>query len=235
MTPEEWCKVEELFAAAKDLNPEDRNEFVRQSCGNDNELEREVVSLLRYHDSASKLLGLDNPRWLGLISDGVRTPTFESGVAFGPYLILNLLGSGGMGDVYLAEDTRLRRKVALKLLPAWFNREERLVTRFTQEALAASALNHPNVPAVYEAGEIDQRHFIASELGRHDTRRRDLHSSASRASAASRLRAYSPSVFQSGRQICRRRDPGQKWKPGQGRRDGNGERQGLPCRSRRDS
>ncbi len=163
MNPELWSKVEEIFAAAKELNPTNRDEFLRQRCGNDNELMREVVSLLQYHDSNSSLLSLDDQRWRGLFSDGVHSPTFASGAVFGPYLIVSLIGSGGMGDVYLAEDARLRRKVALKLLPAWFNREERLVARFTQEALAASALNHPNVPVVYEAGEIDQRHFIASE------------------------------------------------------------------------
>jgi serine/threonine protein kinase/Tol biopolymer transport system component len=163
MTPELWCKVEEIFAAAKELSPEERDDFVRQKCDNDTELEREVISLLRYHDSSSGLLSPDNPPWRGLFSDAARTPAFAFGVAFGPYLIHSQLGSGGMGDVYLAEDTRLRRKVALKLLPAWFNREERLVARFTQEALAASALNHPNVPVVFEAGEIDERHYIASE------------------------------------------------------------------------
>ena len=164
MTPEQWCKVEELFATAKELAPGDRDSFLREKCADDGELEREVVSLLRFHDSSPGVLSSGNPPWRGILNDAAPMPTFESGVSFGPYLIRSMVGSGGMGDVYLAEDTRLRRRVALKLLPAWFNREERLVARFTQEALAASALNHPNVPVVYEAGEIDQRHYIASEF-----------------------------------------------------------------------
>jgi len=163
MTPEQWHKVEELFAAAKELGPESWDDFLRENCGDDDELRQEVVSLLLYDNSSPGLLSPDASPWRGVLNDAQRTPTFASGVAFGPYLIRSLVGSGGMGDVYLAEDTRLRRKVALKLLPAWFNREERLVARFTQEALAASALNHPNVPVVYEAGEIDHRHYIASE------------------------------------------------------------------------
>ncbi|MGB6687501.1 MAG: protein kinase [Terracidiphilus sp.] len=163
MTPEKWRRVEELFATARELGPQDQDNFLREKCGKDNELEREVISLLRYHHSNSELLSPDSPPWRDLFSDAAHLPTLASGVTFGHYLIRTLVGSGGMGEVYLADDTRLHRKVALKLLPAWFNREDRLVARFTQEALTASALNHPNVPVVYEAGEIDQRHYIASE------------------------------------------------------------------------
>jgi serine/threonine protein kinase/predicted Zn-dependent protease len=164
MTPELWHKVEELYAEAKELGPEDRALLLRERCGDDKELETEVTSLLRFHRATQGSAALDGLPWLGLLSNAAQAPTFASGVTFGPYSIVRLIGSGGMGDVYLAEDTRLQRKVALKLLPAWFNLEKQFVSRFAQEALAASALNHPNVPVVYEAGEIDQRHYIASEF-----------------------------------------------------------------------
>jgi len=80
------------------------------------------------------------------------------------YRILNQLGAGGMGEVYLAEDTRLDRKVALKLLPAKFTQDEDRVRRFVQEAKAASALNHPNIITIYEIGQVDGHHFIVAEF-----------------------------------------------------------------------
>src|SRR5207244_11572461 len=80
------------------------------------------------------------------------------------YRVLSLAGAGGMGRVYLAEDTGLGRRVALKLLPEHFTHDKNQVQRFRQEARAASALNHPNVLTVYEIGECHGRHFIASWL-----------------------------------------------------------------------
>src|ERR1700675_4134948 len=80
------------------------------------------------------------------------------------YRIVSKLGAGGMGEVYLAEDTRLDRKVALKLLPARFTRDEDRVRRFEQEARAASALNHPNIITIYDIGRDDELHFIATEF-----------------------------------------------------------------------
>src|SRR5215468_2086603 len=80
------------------------------------------------------------------------------------YRILSKLGAGGMGDVYLAEDTKLGRKVALKMLPAEFTRDAGRVRRFEQEARAASALNHPNILTVFEIGETDEARYIATEF-----------------------------------------------------------------------
>src|SRR5438445_9558272 len=90
------------------------------------------------------------------------------------YRIVSKIGAGGMGEVYLAEDTRLKRKVALKLLPAEFTQDEDRVRRFEQEAQAASALNHPNIITIYEIGEVDGIHFMATEFINGQTLRQQV-------------------------------------------------------------
>src|SRR5205814_8240259 len=88
-----------------------------------------------------------------------------AGQQIGPYKIIPPLAGGGMGEVYLAQDSRLGRKIALKLLAPDFAKDQRRVPRFAQEARAASALNHPNVCVIHEVGKTsDGRHFIAMEL-----------------------------------------------------------------------
>ncbi len=89
----------------------------------------------------------------------------------GPYQILDLLGKGGMGEVYLAEDIRLGRKIALKLLPSELTNDELRVLRFQQEARTASALNHPNILTIFDIGEVDSTHFIATEFVKGETLR----------------------------------------------------------------
>jgi serine/threonine-protein kinase len=96
------------------------------------------------------------------------------GQSFGPYQIDARGGFGGMGEVYLAQDSRLQRKVALKMLPAYFTIDGERVRRFQQEARAVSALNHPNILTIYEIGQIDARHFIATEFIEGDTLRQRM-------------------------------------------------------------
>src|SRR5207253_4288766 len=97
-----------------------------------------------------------------------------AGQALSHYKVLEQIGAGGMGEVYLAEDTRLGRKVALKLLPAFLTREDERVRRFQQEARAASALNHPNILTIYEIGQIDSHQFIATEFVEGETLRQRM-------------------------------------------------------------
>src|SRR5713226_2067209 len=80
------------------------------------------------------------------------------------YRIISKIGAGGMGEVYLAEDTKLNRKVAIKLLPAEVAANHERMRRFVQEAKAAAALNHPNIAHIYEIDEVDGLHFIAMEF-----------------------------------------------------------------------
>src|SRR5205807_3969017 len=88
----------------------------------------------------------------------------SSGTKLGRYEIRSKIGEGGMGEVYLAQDTKLDRKVALKILPAEVAAREDRMRRFVQEAKAASALNHPNILTIYEIEQIDSTHFIATEF-----------------------------------------------------------------------
>src|SRR6185295_10990172 len=98
----------------------------------------------------------------------------SAGTTLGHYEIRSLIGAGGMGEVYLAHDTHLRRPVALKLLPANFSQDEDRLHRFEQEAYAVSALNHPNILTIYEIGNLESTRFIAMEYIEGETLRQHL-------------------------------------------------------------
>src|SRR5262245_61973391 len=100
--------------------------------------------------------------------------TLQTGTQLGAYEIVAPLGAGGMGEVYLAEDTRLDRKVAIKLLSEAFNRDEDRLRRFISEAKAASALNHPNILTVHDIGEIEGQHYITTEFIEGETLRHHI-------------------------------------------------------------
>jgi serine/threonine protein kinase len=102
--------------------------------------------------------------------------TIATGTRLGRYEIRSKIGEGGMGEVYLAEDTKLDRKVALKILPADVAANQERMRRFVQETKAAAALNHPNIAHIYEIGESDGTHFIAMEFIDGQTLRECVHS-----------------------------------------------------------
>ena len=173
MNSERWEQINELFLAALERAPSERTAFVSEATTNDEELRREVESLLASHEAASKFI--EEP----LVGEGARLLADDNrqsmvGRQIGHYRILSLLGSGGMGDVYLAEDSRLGRQVAIKILPLQFSQDRDRVRRLQQEARAASALNHPNILTIHEIGEFEGRTFIATEFIDGETLRRRL-------------------------------------------------------------
>lgn len=158
MKPDRWYKIEEVFHAALQRKPEDRANFINQNCAGDTALYADVKALLTsyenddsfFEDSASALAA-------EMFADRV-------GETIGPYEVLSQLGSGAMGVVYLAQDVRLPRKIALKVLPSQFTNDKDRLRRFQQEARAASALNHPNILTVHEVEQRDGLHYIATEF-----------------------------------------------------------------------
>src|SRR2546423_6227636 len=159
---ERWRRIETLYQGAHELDGAERAAFLDQTCAGDDALRAEVASLLESHAEADSFLAAPAMQVVARAIASEQDDVIAGG-AIGPYKIIHLLGRGGMGEVYLAEDTRLGRRVALKLLPAYFTREAERLRRFQREARAASALNHPNVITIFEVGEADGIHFIATE------------------------------------------------------------------------
>jgi eukaryotic-like serine/threonine-protein kinase len=173
MADEKWQKVREIFDSALRQKPADRRRFVHEVCGDDKALLAEVESLLSSIDSAESFMETPAVAKVAHMIE-VKTKKLEAGKCFGHYEIINQIGEGGMGEVYLAKDTRLERKTAIKVLRGNVAQDEERMRRFVREAKSASALNHPNIITIYEIGEIDNTHFIATEHIEGDTLRERL-------------------------------------------------------------
>jgi serine/threonine protein kinase len=173
MTPERWQQVKAVFRSALKCDVEARASFLERACGGDAGLRREVQSLLASFEESDRILDMPvDEAAARLLTSEESEPLV--GQRLGHYEIISLLGKGGMGAVYLARDTRLGRKVALKLLPSYFTSDLERLRRFEQEACAASALNHPNILTIYEIGETEGTHFIATEFIEGETLRARL-------------------------------------------------------------
>ena len=159
-----WQEIDRLFDTAVEHKPAERSTFLSDASAGDEELRREVESLLEAHDRATKFIEVPAMEVAAKAAAAQGDDFSALGRKIGPYRILSPLGAGGMGEVYLAEDARLNRRVALKLLPSEFTRDPERIRRFEREARAASALNHPNIVTIYEIGESDGTSFIATEL-----------------------------------------------------------------------
>jgi serine/threonine protein kinase/Tol biopolymer transport system component len=167
MKPEFWLEIDRIFHSALECEPDERAGFLKEACAGNESLRTEVEALLAANDGAGRFL--ERPAMeieaRGLAADqGSAEAKIVPGETVSHYRIIVPLGVGGMGEVYLAEDISLGRKIALKLLPADFTRDTDRVRRFQQEARAASALNHPNIITIYEIGHVADRHFIATEF-----------------------------------------------------------------------
>ncbi len=162
MSSEGWQQVNALYSAALEREPDERAAFLTAACAGEAELLREVESLLAARERQGIL---DAPALEAAAQVLAAEQTqFWLGKQLGHYQINSLLGAGGMGEVYLAQDLRLGRNLALKLLPHSYTHDQERVQRFKQEARAASALNHPNIITIFEIDEIDGAHFIATEF-----------------------------------------------------------------------
>lgn len=162
MKAERWQQIDQVLQAALGCAPEQRKAFLDEACEGDEALRREVESLLVAHQEAG---GFMEEHVSQVAAELMAEDEVEAaaGRVISHYRIIKELGRGGMGEVYLAYDTRLGRKVAIKLLPEFFTRDKGRVRRFEQEARAASALNHPNILTIYELGQEDSIYFIATE------------------------------------------------------------------------
>ena len=173
MTPARLQTIEEIFHAALDQEPDQISAFLDTACEGDELLRRKVEALLASHQRAGSFI--ETP------AAGITTRIIENGQAdllvgrtIGHYKISKRIGTGGMGEVYLATDITAGRKAALKLLPTRFTSDAQRLKRFQQEARAVVGLNHPNILTVYEIGEDHSTHYIASELIEGETLRQRL-------------------------------------------------------------
>jgi serine/threonine protein kinase len=163
MTPERWQQIRSVLEEAMELAPEQRSAFLQRNCSADSSLRQEVETLLAATPDA---------RFSFLQSMPLRV-TLTSGQKLGDYEVKSLIGSGGMGEVYRARDSRLGRDVAIKVLPLLAAGSDRL-WRFEQEARAAAALNHPNILATFQMGTYEGAPYLVSELLEGETLRQQL-------------------------------------------------------------
>jgi serine/threonine protein kinase len=162
MTPERWEKVGEIFNSAAEMDTADREAYLREKCGDDSTLLSEVRSLLDAGNEAGQFIS--KPIVGNFVPDFVEhAKALSPGNTIGHYKIERAIGSGGMGEVYLATDTNLGRKIALKTLPPSLASDPSFLRRFRNEAQAAANINHPNVATVYSVEEFEGIKFITME------------------------------------------------------------------------
>ncbi len=181
--PTQWQQVEEVYHAVLALPLDQRTAYLEQACAGDATLRREVESLLGYDAQAADFIKQPAVDFAAQ-AFAEEQSTMQMGQRISHYQLLSRLGKGGMGEVFLAQDTSLKRQVALKLLPKQFTADAERVQRFEREARAASALNHPNILTIHEIGQTDETHFIVTEHIDGQTLRQQMKSAPMNLSAA---------------------------------------------------
>ncbi|MGD8866426.1 MAG: protein kinase [Gemmatimonadales bacterium] len=157
LDPASWRRIDQIFDAALDTPPAERREFLAEACAGDDDLRAEVEALLEATERDDG--GLDepvSPLGAALVASSSSAEAAAEKREVGPFRIVREIGRGGMGVVYLAEDTRLGRQVALKALPPYLGVGEEAKRRFVAEARAVSALDHPNIATLFEADETEE-------------------------------------------------------------------------------
>ena len=163
MEPGRWGRITDIYHATVARPPEERASFLGEECHGDESLRKQVEAMVKSHERSGNFI--ESPAFAVAPELLIDEPTGDLiGQLIGHYRIESLLGVGGMGEVYLARDELLGRKVALKLLPEHLTADETQLSRFKTEARTASALNHPNILTVHEIGAEGNRHFIATEF-----------------------------------------------------------------------
>ena len=165
MTPERWQQIQGVLEKALELAPGQRSAFLNQDCSSDPSLRQEVETLLASSPDVRSSF---------LLQFSALRVTLTSGTKLGEYEVKSLLGSGGMGEVYRARDSRLGRDVAIKVLPFLLSADSDRLRRFEQEARAAAALNHPNILAVFQMGTYEGAPYLVSELLEGETLREQI-------------------------------------------------------------
>src|SRR4029450_13468967 len=173
MTPARLQTIEEIYRAALDQEQDQIGAFLDKACEGDEVLRCKVEALLASRQRAASFIEASA---VGLATRIIQNGQADSlvGQTIGHYKISESIGTGGMGEVYLATDMTAGRKAALKLLPTRFTSDAERLKRFQQEPRALVGLNHPNILTVYEIGEDHSTHYIASELIEGETLRQRL-------------------------------------------------------------
>ena len=167
MTPERWQQIDNLFDEVLEISEAKREDFLNEKCVHDENLKQEVLSLLKAHAETENFI--ENSainivtRRLAKDYSDKQTDSFI-GKTIGSFKVKKLIGEGGMGEVYLADDEKLKRHIALKILPIQYTTDDERVHRLAREAQAISALNHPNIVTIHDVGKFETTNYIATEF-----------------------------------------------------------------------